>query len=347
MQTAAYLDGPAVAAVLDEYAAMVRSELARYLAPREPGRYLYDLAADYPRRGGRCLRASICLATATALGASPDAAIKTACAIELMHCAFLVHDDVEDESDERRGAPTLHRLHGTPIAINVGDALALIAMRPLFDNRARLGPRLAQHILEEAHNTVRESIEGQALELGWRADNALDVSPEDYLQMVLKKTCFYTTIFPCRAGALIGKQDPRGLSRYTRFCFFLGAAFQIQDDLLNLVGDAERYGKELNGDLLEGKRTLPLLHTVQLATPQVRAQLHEMLALPRGARTDEHVRFIRAHMQEHGSIEYAHSVAHGMAGAARHEFELAFSGISESREKSFLRSLPAWMLSRT
>src|SRR6266446_1226564 len=162
--------------VLDEYGAATRTVLAGYLAPRAPERHLYDLVADYPRRGGRMLRPSLCIATARAFGAGLEDAVHAAVALELLHNAFLVHDDVEDESDERRGRPTLHALHGVGVAVNVGDALTLLGLRALIDNRARLGPRLTVRVLEEAERMARESIEGQALELGWRNDNAITLT---------------------------------------------------------------------------------------------------------------------------------------------------------------------------
>ena len=107
---------------------------------------------------------------------------------------------------------------------------------------------------------MQESLEGQAMELGWIRDNRCDLDDRDYLRMVLKKTCWYSFIQPCRIGALIATRDGLNLDRFNRFGYFLGAAFQIQDDLLNLTGDEDRYGKEIGGDLLEGKRTLMLLH---------------------------------------------------------------------------------------
>src|SRR5262249_14856631 len=151
-----------------------------------------------------------------------ESALHSAVALELLHNAFLVHDDVEDDSDERRGRPTLHYLHGVPVAVNVGDALALLGIHALLDNLDGLGPRLTMLLVKEAERMARESIEGQAIELGWRRDNAIHLADRDYLEMVLKKTCWYTTIFPSRAGALIGTRSARGLDRFIRFGFFLG-----------------------------------------------------------------------------------------------------------------------------
>jgi geranylgeranyl diphosphate synthase type II len=89
------------------------------------------------------MRPSICIATARAFGARSSDAVRSAVAIELLHNAFLVHDDIEDESEMRRGAPALHSLHGVPLALNAGDAMLLLSLRPLLDNRQNLGPQLA------------------------------------------------------------------------------------------------------------------------------------------------------------------------------------------------------------
>lgn len=333
--------------MLDEYGALTRTELETYLsAGEEPPRPLYDLAADYPRRGGRMLRPSICIATARAFGGSAEDAVKTAVALELMHNAFLVHDDVEDDGEERRGRPTLNALHGVPVAVNVGDALAVMSLRPLIDNRKRLGPRISMRILEETERMARESVEGQAIELGWRQDNSIDLGESDYLEMILKKTCWYTTIYPTRVGALIATRDGVDLERFVRFGFFLGAAFQIEDDLLNLVGDKAKYGKEIAGDLFEGKRTLMLIHALSNATPPERERFRASLGATRNERTEADVRWMRERLDEYGSLQYAREVAHGLAGAARHEFELAFRELPSSRDKDFIESLTTWMLSR-
>ncbi|PTL78761.1 polyprenyl synthetase family protein [Vitiosangium sp. GDMCC 1.1324] len=332
---------------LEEYGTAARMRMRQYLRDRQSQHAFYELVSDYPERGGRVLRASLCLATARAFGAQPEDALNSAVALELLHNAFLVHDDVEDESEERRGRPTLHLSHGAPLAINVGDALAVMSLRPLIDNVGTLGSRLALRILEEAERMARESVEGQALELWWRQHHVIDLAEADYLRMVLKKTCWYTTIYPMRVGILIGTRDGVELDRYLHFGFFVGAAFQIQDDLLNLVGDAARYGKELNGDLWEGKRTLMLIHLLNVMEPDERARLSRVLGVPRVERTREDVGWIREQMDRYGAIDYARQVAHGLAGAALHEFALAFADLPDSPDKDFLAALPTWVLERT
>lgn len=332
--------------VLDEYGSVARARLRQYLSGRQPARYLYDLAADYPERGGRSMRASLCLASARAFGADPVDALNSAVAVEMMHNAFLIHDDVEDDSEERRGRPTMHLLHGVPIAVNVGDALAVLSLRPLIDNVSILGTRVALRVLEEAERMARESVEGQAMELWWRERNVVDLTESDYLTLILKKTCWYSTIYPMRVGALIGTRDGVDLDRYLRFGFFVGAAFQIQDDLLNLVGDEVKYGKEIDGDIWEGKRTLMLIHLLGAADTDDRARIAAVLGLSRPERSLADVLWIRSLMDRHGSIDYARQVAHGLAGAALHEFELVYADLPESRDKRFLEAVATWAIER-
>jgi geranylgeranyl diphosphate synthase type II len=338
---------PFVSATLREYGDLTRAALKDYLPSSEPRRYLYDLLAEYPRRAGKMLRPSLCIATARAFGARPGDALRTAVAIELLHNALLIHDDIEDGSTERRGRPTLHLLHGVPLAINAGDTLTLLSLRPLIENVTTIGPRLSLRILQETERMGLESAEGQAMELGWCRDNATDIGDADYLKMVLKKTCWLATIYPTRAGVLIGTHGGIDLDPFIRFGFFLGATFQIQDDLLNLVGDPERYGKELDGDLYEGKRTLMLIHLLRESAPDERVQLCDVLRLPREARTSDQVRWMRALMDVHGCIDYARQIAHGLAGAALHEYGLLYGSLPDSRDKRFIEGLVTWVFERT
>lgn len=332
--------------VLGEYGTVAQKALTECLARESRREPVYRLASDYPLRKGRSLRASFCIAAARAFGASPSDAVRSAVSLELLHSAFLVHDDIEDESEERRGKPALHLLHGVPAALNAGDALVVLGLRPLLENRATLGPRVSWRVLEEAERMARESVEGQATELRWRRENAAGLTEADYLMMTLKKTCWYTTIYPCRVGALIGTRDGIDLDRFVRFGFFLGAAFQIQDDLLNLTGDHERYGKELDGDLREGKRTLMLIHLLTHSSAGDRDRILGLLALSRDQKPSAEIAWLRDAMLRTGSVEYAQAVAHGLAGAALHEFKGVFAPAPDSRDKRFIEALPRWVLER-
>ncbi len=332
--------------VLGECGQAVRDTLERYLPSGDPDRYLYSLAGDYPRRGGKMMRSSICIATARVFGAPLSDALLSAAAIELLHNAFLVHDDVQDGSEMRRGAPTLHALHGIPLAINAGDAMFLLGLRPLLDNIDSIGSGLTFDILRDTERMAWESAEGQAMELGWRRDNVMELDDRDYLCMVLKKTAWLATIYPLRVGALIGTRSRAKVKQLNRFGFFLGAAFQIQDDILNLETDLS-YGKEALGDLFEGKRTLMLIHLFRNCTQTEQSRLRIVLGRPREERQTEDVEWIKARMEAYGSLDYARKVGHGLAGAALHEFAATFGGLPEARDKDFLCGLANWVFQRT
>lgn len=340
------LTPPLIPEMLQEYGTITRAMMKRYLPSGTPRQYLYDLLSDYPERGGKMMRSTLCIATARAFGATLEDALGSAVSIELLHNALLIHDDIQDESQERRGLPTLHVLHGIPLAINAGDTLSLLSLRPLTDNVGRIGPRLAMRILEDTQKMAWESAEGQAMELGWRRDNCNDLSDADYLTMVLKKTCWLAIIYPCRVGALIGMRGQINLEPFIRFGFFLGAAFQIQDDLLNLVAD-RRYGKELQGDIWEGKRTLMLNHVYREATADEKRQIGEILGLTRDQRSGEQIEWVRGLMDTYGSVEYARQIAQGLAGAALHEYGEIFDPLPDSRDKQFIRGLSTWVFERT
>jgi geranylgeranyl diphosphate synthase, type II len=330
---------------LKAYGEITRAAMKRYLLGGEPRRHLYDLLPDYPGRSGKMMRSSLCIATARAFGASIEDALCSAVAIELLHNALLIHDDIEDESEQRRGCPTLHAIHGIPLALNAGDTLVLVSLRPLFDNVGRIGPWLAQEIVAETERMAWESAEGQAMDLGWRRDNRHDLTDADYLAMVLKKTCWLAAIHPSHIGAMIGTRHRIDLEPFIRFGFFLGSAFQIQDDLLNFVAD-DRYGKELNGDIFEGKRTIMLSHAYRNATPLQREQLAALLDSSRAQRTKTQVEWVRALMDEYGSIDYARGIAHGLAGAALHEYACIYNHLPDSRDKQFIRGLVTWVFER-
>jgi geranylgeranyl diphosphate synthase type II len=334
-----------VPSVLKEYGDLTRGMFKHYLPDREPRRHLYDLVADYPSRGGKMMRPSICIAAARAFGGRIEEALRTAVSLELLHNALLIHDDIEDESEERRGRPTMHVLHGVPMAVNVGDTLTLLSLAPLFDNLRHLEPRVAMRILEDTERVAMESAEGQAMELGWRLDNVFEVDDRDYLEMVLKKTCWLAIIYPLRVGALIGTRSAFAPEQFVAFGFLLGAAFQIQDDLLNLCSDVA-YGKERNGDLWEGKRTLPLIHLMRQCTPDERERIIATLSLARDKKSPSDVAWMRVRMDHYGCLDYARQIAHGVAGAALEEFHAVFRGVPDSRDKRFIEGLATWVFER-
>src|SRR6201991_680681 len=267
--------GPITLNPLDDYLALCKDacdgEITRLYGPTERGSNgLYDLILDYPLRGGKALRPALSIASCLGLGGHLEAILPTAATLELYHNAFLIHDDIEDESWWRRGKPTLHIDHGVPIAVNVGDAMLSLSLQPLLDNVERVGLGPALRILRAVAHMTRQTVEGQARELEWVRSNVWQLKDADYLEMVELKTSWYSFITPLQAGAIAAGADPKWMEPLESLGRYIGAAFQITDDLLNLRGDPEDYGKEIGGDLWEGKRTLMLLHALRCAGPDDR-----------------------------------------------------------------------------
>ena len=335
---------------LTAYGAMAREALLARIPMHEPQGALYAPMRDYIETSGKGLRPALMLSACKAVGGNPKDALTSAAVIELLHNAFLIHDDIEDISDFRRGRPCLHKRFGVPIAINTGDAMQALALRLLRQNVPDLGPQTAALVLDEFDHLLLESIEGQALELGWIRDNAMDVGPSDYLRMVMKKTCWYSFIHPVRIGALIAQPHAAAsgdldLSKFDAFGFFLGAAFQIQDDVLNLTGSAQKYGKEIGGDIYEGKRTLMLARLASLAPTSDRKHLHSFLGKSRQDRSSVDVERVHDLMTQYDCITYAQDAASTLLAAARREFETVFDG-ADPAEHAFLSSFMDYMVAR-
>jgi geranylgeranyl diphosphate synthase type II len=331
---------------LDAYRTAAAAEMARYVSGLEPRRHLYEPLRAFTLREGKGLRPALCLATCEAFGGSVEDALHVAAAIELLHAAFLIHDDIEDGTEKRRGRSAMHVEYGVPIALNAGDALATLCLRPLLDGVDRLGSRMTRAVVTEFQCTMERTVEGQAVELGWRVDNALDLTPVDYLDMVLRKTCAYTTILPLRTGALIGSWGGADFDAIGRFAFALGAAFQIQDDLLDVVSDRAVYAKDLYGDVREGKRTLMLIHLLDRAAPADRSFIQEFVASARHRDQDHQVRRVVGLMRDYGSIDFAAEYAARIADTAHEAFDDAFADCADSPALAFLRALVPFMIQR-
>lgn len=334
------------AEALAAYDSRARTAAARYLASDDLSHHLSDPARDYLGRGGKGLRPALLLATVEAFGGGVDDGVPSAAALELLHTAFLVHDDIEDDSELRRGEPSLHRRYGLGPAVNAGDGLAVVALGALRDNDALLGRRLSGRVWSEFDFMARQTVDGQARELGWLRGGRTDLTPDDYLDLIMKKTCWYTTVTPLRVGALIGSRGRVDLEAFVRFGFALGAAFQIRDDVLNLVGSPERYGKEPLGDLREGKRTLILIHLLAAADVSDRERVETWLALAPSQRSPEVVGEMLALMHRYGSIAFAEHFARGIAGSAAEAFEGAFAGVAPSPARQFVQDLVPFMVDR-
>jgi geranylgeranyl diphosphate synthase, type II len=339
---------------LSEARQEVLNELERLFAERRRSGYgpLYDLLADYPFREGKGLRPAICFAACRAAGGRTEQALLSATALELFHNAFLVHDDVEDASEFRRGKVTLLQEHGVPIAVNVGDATNVLAIGPLLGNTVRIGVRKALLVFREVERMARESAEGQAMELDWIRKAQFDLHDRDYVRMAYKKTCWYTVIAPLRIGVICGSRPgplaplEKDLEWLIELGFHAGIAFQIHDDLLNLEADESLYGKESSGDLWEGKRTIMLLHFCRTAAPVARARALQILETPRAAKRVEDIVWLLEAMKETASLQYGRSVAREYSERALELDAKSSVFCVENDDRRFLREMLNYVISR-
>ena len=288
---------------------------------------LYELAADYPSRPAKGLRPALCLASCRAFGGTTEDALDVAAAIELLHNAFLVLDDVQDDSSKRRGAPTLHAEHGTREAISAAGALIALAMDRVVAT-GRTFPDLAVQLLAEFAHLFRRTHEGQWTEIAWARQDRDDIGEADYLAMVQDKTCWYSTIHPLRLGALIGSRGTADLDRLVSFGFYLGAIFQIIDDRDNLMESPDTYRKDVGADVAEGKRTLPVIHLLASASaPDRRRVLDALGGRDEPGRADR-LQLVLELMHRHGSIERSELFADAIVGLALAE---APNALAEAR----------------
>ena len=307
---------------------------------------LYDLMLEYPLREGKGFRPALCLATCQGCGGRLADAVTSAAALELFHNAFLIHDDLEDGSLHRRGSPTLHAKYGVGIAANVGDGMNVLALGPLLRDVEVVGLERSLATVREAERMARESVEGQAIELDWIRHNRSDLGVRDYLTMCRKKTCWYTCIAPMRIGALIAGAPRERLDRFDAFGFHVGAAFQIQDDVLNLTAEEHLYGKEIGGDIAEGKRTVMVVHMLATAKSRDRARLVRIFGKDRDGKTPSELAFVRAAMDACGSIDFARALAHRLALRAEMLFGRDLRWLPASPHRRFLGEMIDYMITR-
>ena len=310
-------------------------------------KFFYQLMRDYPMRSGKRLRPAFCFLACEMFGGKIQDAIHTATALELLQSWLLIHDDIEDESILRRGEPCLHHQHGIPMAVNVGDALHCKMWEMLNQNVSLLGYELSFKILSEFIQLSNRVVEGQHIELSWMQEKRWDVSDEDYWMMCVQKTAWYTCITPCRLGALIsGSVQPDQLEQFIHIGTDLGVAFQIQDDVLNLIGEEGVYGKEIAGDISEGKRTLMLIHLFRSCTESEFAILTSIMDKQRQEKTEVEVFDVLNLMKKYNSIQYAEQKSKQFAKQASDKFDQV-SGILPGEEaKQIFKSLIDFVIER-
>lgn len=274
--------------------------------------YLYAPLKRYSDNAGKRHRPLICMLACRAVGGSMEDARSAAAAIEHFQSAALIHDDIADNGKLRRGKPCLHITEGEGLAINCGDLdLTLVFSSVLRD--AGLDAATKLRVLGELSDMTVRTIEGQALDLGWVRDGRFDIGVGDYLAMASRKTAYYSGAVPLACGAIIGGGSEEQVEGLRAFGMDTGLAFQIQDDLLNLLGDPAE--KDFRTDITEGKRTLIAVHALEAAGGREHSELLSILTSGTSARGDLD-RAVEL-FESTGSLDYARGYAHELTQRAK------------------------------
>ena len=251
---------PPIDTASDHVAALrsrVDEALPELVAEREPAA-LYDPIAYVLEGGGKRVRPIVLLLVAEAYGAPLERALPAALAIEVFHNFTLVHDDIMDEADERRGRPTVHVKWDLGTAILAGDMMMGLS----YDLLGQVEGTDEESLYEVYHPMVEQLCRGQALDAAFESE--ADVSVDAYLDMIDGKTAaLLSTAF--EVGAIIGRAPGREQKRLCEAGRLVGRAFQIQDDLLDLTADGDNWGKAVGGDLVTGKKTFLTLRALERA----------------------------------------------------------------------------------
>lgn len=205
--------------------------------------------------GGKRLRPMLTLIACEMFGGNVDDAMNVALGIEMYHNHTLLHDDVMDKADVRRGQPTVHRKWGENSAILSGDAMLILAYRYVQKTNISLGP-----ILDLFTETTLQICEGQQFDMEFESRD--DVTVADYMEMIRLKTA---VLLACslKAGALVAGASDEDLERIYEYGIQIGLAFQLQDDILDVYGDEKVFGKKIGGDILCDKKTFLLLSALK------------------------------------------------------------------------------------
>ncbi len=329
---------------LSEVSRPIDDRLHEYLSGVPEGsalhRYLYGILDEFVARGGKRVRPAMAMLACEAVGGDPRLALSSGCAIEFFHAAALIHDDIMDASLIRRDQKCAHIIHGEPLAINAGDyalglVCSIVVRDPLLDDRTKL------EVLDTIGEMSARTVEGQALDVGWVRDDVYDLTPDDYLEMALGKTGYYSGIAPLTVGAIVGKASTAEREALAAFGKNSSIAFQIQDDLLNILGDERTMGKDYLTDVLESKRTLMVIHCLASAEAADRERLVTVLRRGREKSVEEAAEVVDL-LERYGSVEYARSTARELILEAR-----SYLGVlQKSRARDVLESMADFFLER-
>jgi len=251
--------------ILKKYSAGVDGEIEKALDTVDPQK-LQDASKHLIKAGGKKIRPSLVLLSSEAVGGRMEGALKTAAAVELIHTFSLIHDDIMDEDEMRRGKPSVHTLWGEPMAILAGDILFSLAFELVAQTHDEDIP--SKRVIRALNTVVDACIkicEGQACDMGF--ENKFDVKESEYMNMIYKKTAALIAA-ATKSGAILGGGTEEQIEAFQEYGRLIGMAFQIQDDYLDVVSDEEHIGKPVGSDIMEGKMTLMVVHTLSSASKQ-------------------------------------------------------------------------------
>lgn len=280
--------------------------------------------------GGKRVRPAVLLMAARLCGYTGPRAVLNAAVVEFIHTATLVHDDIIDDADVRRGRRTAHARWGSDVTVLAGDFLYIKSMAMALTQDTLDIVRLLCDV------TLR-MIEGEIYQLTKNGD--VDIGEDEHFDIVRRKTAY---LFGgcAQIGGMLGGAGPERERALREYGFNLGILFQLVDDLLDFTGEAETVGKPVGGDLREGKITLPIIHLRRHGGPEADALVRDIVGA-RGATPDQWSR-LRALLAEHGSIAYARARAVEYAEAAKRHL-LAFA---PAPERDALAALADYVLAR-
>lgn len=318
-----------------------------------PPRYAYNLEAvnkaiaepiwEFLKRGGKRWRPALFLLICEALGEKAEKFLDFAIIPEVIHNGTLMVDDVEDDSDYRRGKPCTHKLFGIDIAINAGNTMYYLPLLAIIKNKAKLPLEKANKLYEIYVQEMINLSLGQATDIAWHKGlaDADNIEEKHYLQMCAYKTGTLARMAAKMAATLAGA-DNTLTEKLGVFAEAIGVAFQIQDDILDLVGEhfAEKKGGR-GQDIKEGKHTLMVIYTLKKATPKDRARLLQILRMHTEDQKlkDEAIDI----MKKYGAIEYAKQTARIMVQQSWREIDKLLPP-SDAKEK--LRAFANYLIER-
>ncbi|MBU1046586.1 polyprenyl synthetase family protein [Patescibacteria group bacterium] len=314
----------------------VWKEIQKYLPNKEPCGH-YKMIKDYPTRQGKYFRPGLVLLSTQMFGGKIKDAILTATAMQMSEDWLLIHDDIEDHSEERRHKPTLNILHGDELAINTGDALHILMWKVIGNNTQKMNSEKAWEVFNKLNEILLIATEGQYLELKWIRDNKITVTEKEYLNMVKRKTAYYTVIGPLQLGAIIAGADDKELKKIEEWGIPFGYAFQIWDDYMNLITSRERQGKENAGDILEGKRTLILSHLIKNCSIKEKEKVSKIYFKKRIEKTESDKTYILKLMHKYKSMDYAREQAKRFSQKALNIFEKNTSHLKDTKAKKIIK----------